>query len=328
VNAAPIAITSVGLHVPGVSFEALLGEYAPAPACAPEQASELLGAKGLLNKEPATRLALCAVHRALDWPARAPRLKGAPDPTVAVVACSNFGNLATVQAIARTLHTGGLADVSALDAPNASSNVMASTVAMWFRFGGPNLMICSGASAGLDGIFLACALLRAGRAQRVVVVGAEPGDDVARRFHAARAGRRPGDELRAGAAAVLLERAQDTHAVRLADQQRHAADAPPRLPAHLPMLIGPVQFAACAERSFDPARVYGDTYGAQGVLQVALAAALMRAAGPARPARIALVCGDAADGWRSVVVQAPADPASAGTTAKGAASCASLATPA
>lgn len=320
---APIAITGFGLHVPGLSLEALLGAQAPGPACAPEQAAELLGSKGLLNKEPATRLALCAVHQALELPARAARARVAPDPTVAVVACSNLGNLATVQAITHTLHTGGLADVSALDAPNASSNVIASTVAMWFRFGGPNLMVCSGATAGLDGVLLAGALLRAGRAQRVVVVGAEPDDDVARRFHAARAGRRAGDELRAAAAAVLLERARGASTPWLSGQQRHSVDAPPCMPVGTPLLIGPAQFCGGVERNLDLAREWGDTYGAQGVLQVALAAALLTAAPATRPRSVAVVCGDGVDGWRSLLVQAPVD---AVAPAKGVALCAPIPT--
>lgn len=312
---APIAITGWSLHLPAVALDARFQASGTGPACPPERAGELLGSKGLLNKEPATRLALCAVHRALRLPARAPRVRAQPDPRVAVVASSNLGNLATVQAIARTLRDGLLKDVSALDAPNASSNVIASTVALWFRFGGPNLMVCSGASAGLDALFLAGTLLRAGRADRVVVVGAEPDDEVARCFHASRVGRRAGDELRAGAAAVLLERARDGHAPRLSQHVRHPVEAPPSLPDGVAMLIGPQEFGARAQCTHDLAREWGDTYGAQGIVQVAAAAALM-ATTPA-PARIAIVCGDHADGWRSAVVEASTGPASAGPASKG-----------
>ncbi|HEY7177099.1 MAG TPA: beta-ketoacyl synthase N-terminal-like domain-containing protein, partial [Micromonosporaceae bacterium] len=184
---APIAVTGWSIHVPGSRLAAALGSAPDPLSCAPESAHELLGRRGLLNKEPATRLALCAVHRAIGRPPGAAREPGPPDSRVAVVASSNLGNVATVQTIARTLRTTGLKDVSALDAPNASSNVLASTVAIWFRCGGPNLMICSGATSGLDAVYLARVLLLADRADRVIVVGAEPGDPVAVSLHARRA---------------------------------------------------------------------------------------------------------------------------------------------
>lgn len=163
---------------------------------APERPAELLGRKGLLGKEPATRMALCAVHAALGLPAgRRPDARLHTD--TAVVACSNLGNVETVAAVARAARTNGIREVSPMAAPNASSNVIASTVALWFGFGGPNLMICSGAPAGLDGLRTAVRLLRAGRAARVVVVGAEPDDEVATAVY--------GPSLRAGAACVVLE---------------------------------------------------------------------------------------------------------------------------
>lgn len=217
-----IAIAGWGIHLPGID----------ADACPPERAHELLGARGLLNKEPATRLALCAVHRALGLPPRAPRLQTAPDPRVAVVASSNLGNVATVRAIRDTVRTRGLKDVSALDAPNASSNVLASSIAIWFRCGGPNLMVCSGRDSGGDALFLGSLLLRTHRADRVIVAGAEPDDAVAASLR---------DGIRAGAAAVILERGES--GIALAHAIEHAA-------------------------TLDI-----DVYGAQQILQVARAAA-------------------------------------------------------
>jgi 3-oxoacyl-(acyl-carrier-protein) synthase len=192
-----VAVTGWAVHVPADDPVGRLAGGAASPAQPPERAHELLGRKGLLAKEPATRLALCAVHRALGLPAAAPRSAGRPDPRTAVVASSNLGNVATVCRVVRTVHESGGRDVSPLDVPNASSNVVASSVAIWFRLGGPNLMVCSGATGGLDAIALAALLLRAGRADRCVVVGTEPDDEVV----AALAGR-----ARAGAAAVVLER--------------------------------------------------------------------------------------------------------------------------
>jgi 3-oxoacyl-[acyl-carrier-protein] synthase II len=205
-----------------------------------DRSHEVLGRKGLLFKEPATRLALCAVHRALGLPDGARRPPGPPDPRTAVVASSNLGNVATVRGIVRTLREGSVRDVSPLDAPNASSNVIASTVAIWFGFGGPNLMVCSGASSGLDAVALALLLLRSGRADRVVVVGAEPDDEVARELY--------GPALRAAAAAVVAE------------------------PAGGP--IG-LWMGGAAEQAIDPAPEVAGTYGALGVLQVAAGADLL-----------------------------------------------------
>ncbi|HEU4421988.1 MAG TPA: beta-ketoacyl synthase N-terminal-like domain-containing protein, partial [Pilimelia sp.] len=222
------------LHLPGADLAAALagplgrppGDWARAEAPPAERAGLVVGRKGLLYKEPATRLALCAVHRALGLPpGRRPDRPVAP--RTAVVACSNLGNVETVARVTRTVTAEGGHAVSVLDAPNVSSNVVASTVALWFGFGGPNLMVCSGARAGSDGLWLAGLLLRAGRADRVVLVGVEPDDEVASALYAAddptrpprsgraaddparpprsgRAAEDPARRLRAGAACVVL----------------------------------------------------------------------------------------------------------------------------
>jgi 3-oxoacyl-[acyl-carrier-protein] synthase II len=266
-----VAVTAWAVHVPGCDPIADLLGGDPVPAQPAHRAHEVLGRKGLLAKEPATLLALCAVHRALRRPAGAPRPAGGPDTETGVVASSNLGNVATVSRVVRTVHESGVRDISALDVPNASSNVIASTVAIWFRYGGPNLMVCSGATSGLDAIALASILLRAGRAKRCVVVGAEPDDEVASALYAARGGR-----LQAGAGAVVLEPAEVSAGVRL----------------------GPVSSAAATDGVVDRVTV-GDTYGALGVIEVALGAALV-AAGVT--SSLAVVCGEEADGWRTVTL--------------------------
>ena len=179
--------------------------------------------------------------------------------------------------------------VSPLTAPNASSNIIASTIAIWFRFGGPNLMVCSGATAGLDAIGLASLLLRAGRADRVVVVGVEPDDEVAAGLHRRRtaaASRRP---LRAGAACVVLE------------PVRNAPSAPLRLGA-----VRSVASPATVDGGSPPdvvlAAEIGEMYGATGVVQVAAAAYLLAAEAGAPDGPVRLVCGDESDGWRTVNV--------------------------
>lgn len=301
-----VRVLAWGIHVPGLAMEDILGGAGTAPACAGDRAEELLGRKGLLGKEAATRLALCAVHRALDLPPGAPRPDGPPDPRVAVVASSNFGNVATVQRLACLLRSGSCRDLSALDAPNASSNVLASTVAIWFRWGGPNLMVCSGATSGLDAVALACVLLRTGRADKVVVVGAEPDDRVAATLHARRRGREPTDDssLRAAAAAVILALSEDStkdavylgHPRKRIDGVGESSDAPTCV------IVGPAGIFGGARHVIDLVRTIGDTYGALGVLQVAVAAHLVTQAPRRSRPSATIICGDRSDGWRSTIV--------------------------
>jgi 3-oxoacyl-[acyl-carrier-protein] synthase II len=196
------------------------------------------------------------------------------------VAASNLGNVATVVDVVRSARAGGRAAVSPLAAPNASSNSLASAVAIWFRFGGPDLLVCSGARAGLDAVVLGGLLLRSGRARRVVVVGAEPDDEVAVALHARRSV--PAPPLRAGAACVVLELA--AHGPRL--DLRTGRPGAPADPTPTPEL-GPG---------------IGDLYGADGVARVAVAAA-------GTAGRVRVVSGDAADGVVGLDVLAAVDPA-------------------
>jgi 3-oxoacyl-[acyl-carrier-protein] synthase II len=293
-----VAVVAWSLHLPGVDVAAAVPELAAVapgaghPACPPERARELLGRKGLLNKDPATRLALCAVHRALGRPAGAPPAGGPVDPATAVVASSNLGNVATVAGIVAAVRTGGHRAVSPLAAPNASSNALASAVAIWFRFGGPNVMLCSGATSGLDALAVGALLLRAGRADRVVVVGAEPADGAA----AALPGLPDGIPPRAGAACVVLAPAgAGPAAPRLGPVHTTATRPAAGGPA---LVLGPAGGPA-APGVIDLAARCGDLYGALGVAQAAVAAAVVGATG--RPA--CLVGGDDVDGWRTVGIQ-------------------------
>ena len=79
------------------------------------------------------------MHRALGLP-DGMRPTTALCTDTAVVAASNLGNVWTVVEVARTVAREGGRAVSPMSAPNASSNVIASSVALWFGFGGPNLM--------------------------------------------------------------------------------------------------------------------------------------------------------------------------------------------
>jgi 3-oxoacyl-[acyl-carrier-protein] synthase II len=245
------------------------------------QVGELLGRKGLLGMEPATRLALCAVHAALGGKSRQSRAPEGPDSRTAVVVSSNLGNVATVVRTVDTVRTDSWRHVSPLDAPNASSNVIASTIAIWFQLGGPNLMICSGAASGLDAVAAGMSLLFSGRADRVVVVGAEPDDDVAQGLHRSRRSAAARRALRAGAGCVVLEATDRAGAaiLRLVIDPETVSSAAPASP----VLVG-------------LSEAWGDLYGATGVIALASAAALLAGGQFAGPCRVG--CGDDADGWR------------------------------
>lgn len=233
----PISVTAAAVHVPGLSATDIPG--APdEPAVGPAEAHRILGRKGLLAKEPATRLALCATHQALGLPKGKLTEPVRDAAGTAVVVASNLGNVATVCDVVDTVRTEGGGGVSVLAAPNASSNIIASSIALRYGFTGPNFLVCSGATAGLDAVRLGSLLIRSGRTHRAVVVGVEPDDDIA-------AALCPG--IGAGAGAVILEPGSD----------------------------GPT-LSALARSHTQPATTVdagADTYGAHGVIALAAAVA-------------------------------------------------------
>ncbi|QKW50813.1 beta-ketoacyl synthase N-terminal-like domain-containing protein [Streptomyces buecherae] len=279
----PLSVAGWATHVPGLTAADLPGSPAE-PACGPDDAKDVLGRKGLLGKEPSTRLALCATHRALGLP---PGKLAEPlpyAPGTAVVVASNLGNVETVSTVLDDMRSRGGNVVSPLDAPNASSNVIASSIAIRYGFTGPNLAVCSGATAGLDAVRLARLLLLAGRAERAVVVGVEPADPVAR----ALAALRPGDpgELIAGAGCVLLGR-------------------PGAWPTDTGITVGPVVRHTSDPGPADGQPAVGELYGAAGVVRLAAAAAMLAGADAdagADGAATTVRCGDADDAWLTVDV--------------------------
>jgi 3-oxoacyl-[acyl-carrier-protein] synthase II len=197
--AGPTAVTGVGLAVPGVRTPQQLRAARPDDA-APVDPAARLGKKGLRYKDRATQLALCCADEAL----RDAGLLGedgltVPGEGIALLVASNYGNVDTVcnivGMIAAEDSAGGL---SPMDAPNASSNVIASTLAIKYGLRGPNLMLCNGPTSGLDAVRWAAALIRSGRAERALVLGVEPDNEAVRRLTGA-------GRLVDGAAAVVLE---------------------------------------------------------------------------------------------------------------------------
>src|SRR5262249_54947543 len=168
----------IGVEVPGLDDIRGCFDAPGARVAARFDPTAKLGAKRLAFKDRATRLALCAAQAALadaDLPVTAARARGGDAAGVAV--SSNLGNLEPVCRVASEIHRRGVDGTSVLDLPNASSNVIASTIAIRFGCRAINLMICSGATSGLEAIRLAALAIGAGRAARMVVVGVEPANE-------------------------------------------------------------------------------------------------------------------------------------------------------
>jgi 3-oxoacyl-[acyl-carrier-protein] synthase II len=296
-------VTGAGLAVAGVAgISGLLGPRPPAPE--PVDPAARLGRRGLRYKDRATQLALCAAADAV----RSGGLIAADGTltvagsSVAVVASSNLGNLDTVCQAAATLAEQSTDGLSPMDLPNASSNVIASSVALAYGLRGPNLMLCNGPSSGLDAIYWAGLLLAAGRCAQALVIGVEPANAVVERLTGT-----PAAQLFDGAVALVLERAAPaaqrgaaalaqlggyTRADRLGAcvGQLLAGEA---RPPGLWLTPGPAagQPVPAGAAWHDLTTAFGRASGALGVLQAAAAAgwldaggtgtALLAAAGPA-----------------------------------------------
>lgn len=313
-----VAVTAHAVHVPGLDptsgrVSRLIGRHVAEQSCGPEQAHKVLGRKGLLYKEESTRLALCAVHRTFGLP---PGKLTEPLPGAAhtaVVVSSNLGNVQTVRDVVAEMRAGSAHDVSPLHGPNASSNVIASTVAIRYGFTGPNLMVCSGSTSGLDAVRLGVLLLRAERARRVVVVGVEPADEMATRVAALTGEGTSTSRLRQAAACVVLEPQRDDTPLLLGPVLRHRTpSAPPGQTAPALRLTPP---GAGDSGVIDVGAELGEMYGALGVVQLAMAASWLTAEGSADGTGVLdtlVTCGDPDDGYASVRLESLRRPATAG----------------
>ncbi|NGO12391.1 3-oxoacyl-ACP synthase [Streptomyces sp. HC44] len=198
--AGAIVITGVSVLVPGADTPATLAA-GPGTSGQPVAPEVLVGKKGLRYKDRATQLAYCLASGALmDTGLLDEDGLTVPGTSVGVVASSNFGNLDTVTGAVDTIRAQTVAATSPMDLPNASSNVIASSVAIRFGLRGPNLMVCNGATSGLDAMHWAATMIRSGRVDRVLVIGVEPDNDAVRRLLGD--GRTGVD----GGAAVVVER--------------------------------------------------------------------------------------------------------------------------
>ena len=295
-----LVITGVGVALPGeVGPAELLGPRPADPA--PVDPAARLGARGLRYKDRATQLGLCAARDALgdagllDAEHR-PTVDGA---SVAVVVSSNLGNVDTVCNVAATISEQGSRWVSPMDTPNASSNILASQVAIHSGLRGPNVMLCNGATSGLDALRWAATILRAHRADHVVVLGVEPDNEFARALMET-------NRLLDGGVGLVLERADHARArgarVR-AGLGRHArtgglSACADRLVDDTPRMwftpenaaIAPGRLAGVPGR--DLTTSWGTCSGALGVLQCAAAVGWFQQGGDGP---VLAVCGGDSD---------------------------------
>ncbi|MGA6158000.1 beta-ketoacyl synthase N-terminal-like domain-containing protein [Stenotrophomonas sp. NPDC087984] len=205
-----VVVTGVGLALPGADTpDALLRRTAcpvTGPAAEPFDTAARIGRRGHRYKDRATRLALCAALDALRnaqlIPSDGEELT-VPGDTVGVVASSNLGNLDTACLTAAAIAERSAVDLSPMSLPNASSNVIASWVAIRHGLRGPNLMLCNGATSGLDAVHWGATLVAAGRVRRAVVIGVETHNAVVEDLLG-----RSADELLDGAAALVVEGAR------------------------------------------------------------------------------------------------------------------------
>ncbi|MQY31741.1 beta-ketoacyl synthase N-terminal-like domain-containing protein [Nocardia aurantia] len=269
-----VVITGVGLAVTGLPEDAdlLTADFrAPIPALD-------LGGRHMRHKDRASRLALLAVERALT-DAGLPLDPAESSGTTATVVSSNYGNLDSVCEFTDRIAEQTTIALSPLGLPHVSSNAIAGWIAIRHGLRGPNLTLCSGRTGGTDALHWAATLIRAGRADKAVVVGVEPDTEPVRRLLDIVAGQ----PILDGAAALILE--ADTDALRrpatvravvgscsrtddidaVVAEVRGAARwlTPPGLPADIE---SPVP-------ATDPTRRFGECSGALGVLQAAAAVA-------------------------------------------------------
>jgi 3-oxoacyl-[acyl-carrier-protein] synthase II len=175
-----VSITGIGIDIPAVrSLDALVEppNAGIESRHAPVREAPVSGA--LRYKDRATRMALLAAKRALES-AGLPTVNSdqASPHSFGVVVSSNLGNVDTVCRVAKTIEVSSTRDVRPMDLPNASSNVIASTLAITYGCKAVNLMICNGAHSGIDALHMARNVIRTGRAERMLVVGVEPLNDV------------------------------------------------------------------------------------------------------------------------------------------------------
>jgi 3-oxoacyl-[acyl-carrier-protein] synthase II len=295
-----IAVTGMGFELPGWGERPILDALDGPVAYGELDARGTLGKKGLRYKDRATLLALCAVQKALR-----DRDLLDMDPVrranIGVCVSSNLGNMDTVCAVSETIHAEHVDRTSPMSLPVASSNVIPASIAIRYGLKAINLMLCNGATSGLDALHIAAKMLRSGRAEKMLVVGVEPLNAVSERLliecdPEARSG--PGSRPGEGAACLILEPIVDGLSVEsygtLGGYEFFAPGASMRTSSAKPdVWFVPAQTTARARSHVEAAQASeladvpvvdttsntGELYGALGVFQALVAPLYLRLTG-------------------------------------------------
>ena len=196
-----IAVTGVGLLSPlGIDPEAHARALVSPEPLAPTDgtvadipAKELVGARALWRVDRVGRMAIVAATLAL-------RDGGAADPAVlprervGLGWSTEYGSLSGIWDVQQQMRAVGLSEASPLAFSTTVLNHMAGTLSIIHKIRGPVLTFCHLGSSGLDALAWGARTLRRGRADLVVVGGAEE---------------RVGPGTGEAAAALVLERADD-----------------------------------------------------------------------------------------------------------------------
>ncbi|MEU6484889.1 beta-ketoacyl synthase N-terminal-like domain-containing protein [Streptomyces sp. NPDC046887] len=264
-----LAVTGVAVALPGAADPRALLEPAR-PGADPVDPAALIGKKGLRFKDRATRLGLALAHAALtDAGILREGERTVPGDRVGTVVSSNLGNADTVCRAVETIAKESTGALSPMDTPNASSNIIASETAIRYGLRGPNLTVCNGRTSGLDAMRWAALMLRAGRADHILVTGVEPDNEVTRRL--------VGGPVADGGAAVVLSRHPTTPAkallgpvVRTARQADTVDELKRRAPG-ADLWLGTEDHVPDSARGLALSG-WGELSGALGVVQCAAAA--------------------------------------------------------
>ncbi len=311
-------ITGAAVSISGLSEVASL---LPAGAVAVDPGTERTSA----FRDRASDLALSAVGPALA----AAGLDGErADLPVATVVSTSYGALEQACLALDTITRSSTRALSPRMVHAMSSHVIGTWVSIDYGFRGPCLTLCDGPTSGLDAVHWGRNMIAAARAEVVVVIGVEPRTEPVMRLLGLE-----GQEhaVLDGAAAVVLE--AQSHAAARGAQPRALFGSYSRaaqLEAALPRPGGrPVDWwfapepaepgditipaALAGVRRIDLARGLGRSSSALGVIQVALASALVEREGPA--AALA-VCGGKQDIAAAVVSSVPGPGAGSGTVSR------------
>jgi 3-oxoacyl-[acyl-carrier-protein] synthase II len=313
-----VAVVGMGLEIPGITCITELLEYKGlVPDSKQFDPAKKLGKKGLRYKDTATKLALCSAKEALQDASLPISAEEQTDKTAfGVVASSNLGNVDTICRVVETIRHGSVNETSAMDLPNASSNVIATTLAIRFGLQNLNLMVCNGTTSGTDALWLGANNIRVGRGKRMLVVGVEVANSYAQEL----IGLSSKDcQLLEGAGAIVLEDAveaqlrgariygyigrygfcEDAHKAEREKRYGPSWGEEPTQDAWFsPSSISSSEAASfwspsAVPETIEPSVIRG-AYGALGVLQAQVALTWLRSAGKKR----ALITSGAAFGDR------------------------------